>query len=146
MSQPLSVLHIEDDFADAMLLQHALNDAGGYDMDLHVVRTLHDARQKLSRKSYDLIITDLRLPDSTQPKETVSLLESQAKGTPILVLSGAAGIDPERDAGQAKYLDKNDYFQKGLDEKSRELLFWVKCMASGGENIVLDDLGDTIEL
>ena len=60
-------------------------------MDLQVVRTLHDARQKLSRQSYDLIIADLRLPDSTQPNETVGLLERQAGGTPILVLSGAAG-------------------------------------------------------
>lgn len=147
MPQPLSVLHIEDDFADAMLLQHALCDAGGYDMDLQVVRTLHDARQKLSRQSYDLIIADLRLPDSTQPRETVGLLESQAKGTPILVLTGSAGIDPERDGGQVKFLDKNDYFQKGLDEKSRELLFWVQSVASSRDDgVVLDDLTGTIEI
>jgi CheY-like chemotaxis protein len=146
MPQPLSVLHIEDDFADAMLLQYALCDAGGYDMDLQVVRTLHDARLKLSRQTYDLIIADLRLPDSTQPRETVGLLESQANGTPILVLTGSAGVDAERDGGQVKFLDKNDYFQKGLDEKSRELLFWVQSVAKGGDSVIVDDITDTIEI
>jgi len=100
MPQSLSVLHVEDDFADAMLLQHALCDAGGYDMELQVGRTLRDARFKLSRKTYDLIIADLRLPDSTQPSETVNLLERQAKGTPILVLSGSAGIDLQSSGDQ----------------------------------------------
>ena len=148
MPQPLSVLHIEDDFADAMLLQHALCDAGGYDMDLQVVRTLHDARQKLSRQSYDLIIADLRLPDSTQPNETVGLLERQAGGTPILVLSGAAGVKTDRDGESVKFLDQNDYFQKGLDEKSAELLFWVKSVAKGHgqDGVILDDLTGTIEI
>ena len=147
MPQPLSVLHIEDDFADAMLLQHALCDAGGYDMDLQVVRTLHDARLKLSRQTYDLIIADLRLPDSTQPNETVGLLERQANGTPILVLTGSAGVKIDRDDDSVKFLDKNDYFQKGLDEKSQELLFWVQSVAKGQINgIVVDDLTGTIEI
>ena len=146
MSQTLSVLHIEDDFADAMLLQHALCDAGGYDMDLEVVRTLRDARAKLSRQSYDLIITDLRLPDSTQPNETVNLLERQAKGTPILVLTGSAGVKAE-DGDSVKFLDKNDYFQKGLDEKSRELLFWVQSVASRRtDGVIVDDMTGTIEI
>ena len=148
MPQPLSVLHVEDDFADAMLLQHALCDAGGYDMDLQVVRTLHDARQKLSRQSYDLIIADLRLPDSTQPKDTVGLLESQAKGTPILVLTGAANVQPDWAGEAVKFLDKNEYFQKGLDEKSRELLFWVQSAAGSArpDGVVLDDMTGTFKI
>ena len=147
MPQSLSVLHIEDDFADAMLLQHALCDAGGYDMELQVVRTLRDARFKLSRNTYDLIIADLRLPDSTQPSQTVSLLERQAKGTPILVLSGSAGVDPQSTGDQVKFLDKNDFLNKDIDEKSHELLFWVKSTAQGpSENVVLDDSSGTYEI
>lgn len=147
MPQPLSVLHVEDDFADAMLLQHVLCDAGGYDMELQVVRTLRDARFKLSRNSYDLIIADLRLPDSTRPNETVSLLEQQAKGTPILVLSGSAGVDSHRTGDQVKFLDKNDFLNRDLDEKSQELLFWVKSTAQGpDEGIDLDDSSGTYEI
>lgn len=148
MPQSLSVLHVEDDFADAMLLQHALCDAGGYDMELQVVRTLRDARFKLSRKTYDLIIADLRLPDSTQPSETVNLLERQANGTPILVLSGSAGIDLQSSGDQVKFLDKNDFLNKDLDEKSHELLFWVKSIAQGqgGADTMLDDSSDTYEI
>ena len=147
MPQPLSVLHVEDDFADAMLLQHALCDAGGYDMDLQVVRTLRDARQKLSRQSYDLIIADLRLPDSTQPGETVGLLESQANGTPILVLSGSAGVKVDETTSSVKFLDKNDFFHRGMDEKSRELLYWVQSVAKGGaSSVAVDDMNGTIEI
>ncbi|WP_421856120.1 response regulator [Oceanicaulis sp.] len=147
MPQPLSVLHVEDDFADAMLLQHVLCDAGGYDMELQVVRTLRDARFKLSRNSYDLIIADLRLPDSTRPNETVSLLEQQAKGTPILVLSGSAGVDSHGTGDQVKFLDKNDFLNRDLDEKSQELLFWVKSTAQGqDEGIDLDDSSGTYEI
>ncbi|WP_375547705.1 response regulator [Oceanicaulis alexandrii] len=147
MPQSLSVLHVEDDFADAMLLQHALCDAGGYDMELQVVRTLRDARFKLSRKTYDLIIADLRLPDSTQPSETVNLLERQAKGTPILVLSGSAGIDLQSSGDQVKFLDKNDFLNKDLDEKSHELLFWVKSIAQGpSTSVILDDSSGTYEI
>lgn len=147
MPQSLSVLHVEDDFADAMLLQHALCDAGGYDMELQVVRTLRDARFKLSRKTYDLIIADLRLPDSTQPSETVNLLERQAKGTPILVLSGSAGIDLQSSGDQVKFLDKNDFLNKDLDEKSHELLFWVKSIAQGpSTSVILGDSSGTYEI
>jgi CheY-like chemotaxis protein len=124
--QPLRVLHVEDDFADAMLLQHALCDAGAYDFDLEVVRTLHDARFKLRRHRYDLIIADLRLPDTTDPNSTVSLLEAHAGGAPILVLTGSAGVDADRIGPSVTVLDKNAFFHKRDDRKSRALLKQVR--------------------
>lgn len=132
--QPLRVLHVEDDFADAMLLQHALCDAGAYDFDLEVVRTLRDARAKLSRSRYDLIIADLRLPDSTDPNGTVSLLERCSAGAPILVLTGSAGVDSERIGASVTVLDKNAFFHKRDDRKSRALLARVReAVESSGE-------------
>lgn len=129
MSQPISVLHVEDDFADAILVQHALCDAGGYDMDLEVVRTLRDARTKLARRSYDVIIADLRLPDSTDPNDTVGLLERHANGAPILVLTGSAGVDAERVGAHVRLLDKNHFFHGRDDARARELLGWVRDTA-----------------
>ena len=38
--QALSVLHVEDDFADAMLVQHAVCEAGDLDIEFEVARTL----------------------------------------------------------------------------------------------------------
>lgn len=129
MSEPLRVLHVEDDFADAMLLQHALCDAGGYDVELEVVRTLRDARAKLSRRGYDLIIADLRLPDSRNPNETVELIEEHANGAPILVLTGSAGVDAERVGPHVTLLDKNHFFHGRDEEKSLELMEKVRNAA-----------------
>ncbi|XBQ17122.1 MAG: response regulator [Oceanicaulis sp.] len=122
MSQPLTVLHVEDDFADAILLQHALCDGGAFDIDLEVVRTLREARRKLTKRSYDLIIADLRLPDSTNPNETVSLLRKDATETQILVLTGSAGVDAEKVGAGVTVLDKNAFFHNRDDRKSRALV------------------------
>lgn len=121
-----AVLHVEDDFADAMLLQHALCDAGALDLELEVVRTLHDARFKLSKRDYDLIIADLRLPDSTDPNATVSLIQKHAAGAPILVLTGSAGVDADKIGASVKVLDKNAFFHKRDDQKSQALLAKVR--------------------
>lgn len=146
MTAPLSVLHVEDDFADAMLLQHALCDAGAYDMDLEVARTLRDARNKLARRSYDLIIADLRLPDSTKPNDTVGLISQHAKGAPILVLTGSAGIDESRVGENVKLLDKNHFFHGRDDKKSEELLFWVKTSVEGVAQPSVSDDEDGFDL
>ena len=144
MPQSLSVLHVEDDFADAILVQHALCDAGGYDMDLEVVRTLRDARTKLARRSYDVIIADLRLPDSTDPNDTVSLLERHAKGAPILVLTGSAGVDAERVGVHVRLLDKNHFFHGRDDERARELLAWVRDTAARPDEDAESDGDDAL--
>ncbi|TRO97049.1 response regulator [Glycocaulis profundi] len=110
MVEPLKILHIEDDFADAMLLNHAMCDAGGYHVEIEVVRSLFDARFKLKSRTYDLIVIDLRLPDSVDPVDTVRTAETLAKGTPILVLTGSARVDAKAIGEHIMLLDKNDYF------------------------------------
>ncbi len=122
MSQELNVLHVEDDFADAMLLQQALRDAGAYAFNFEVVRTLRDAGFKLQRREYDLIIADLRLPDSSDPNETVGLLQKRAGDAPILVLTGSAGIDADRIGRDITLLDKNLYFDGRASKRGAELL------------------------
>ncbi|WBQ12100.1 response regulator [Hyphomonadaceae bacterium BL14] len=137
MSPDLNVLHVEDDFADAMLLQQALRDAGAYAFKFEVVRTLHDASFKLRRRGYDLIIADLRLPDSTDPNETVGLLQKHAGEAPILVLSGSVGIDAERIGTDIPLLDKNLYFDGRASKRSVELLSRVLEAASRDRDAVM---------
>lgn len=122
MTRELSVLHVEDDFADAMLFQHALQDAGALHVEMEVARTLRDARRKLARRRFDLILADLRLPDSRDPNDTVSLLERHADSTPIVVLTGSAGVDEERLKPRVIVLDKNAFFHNRDETKSRALV------------------------
>lgn len=110
MVEPLKILHIEDDFADAMLLQHGLTDAGGYHVEIEVCRSLYDAKFKLKAKTYDLVVIDLRLPDSVDPLDTVRTAEKLANGTPVMVLTGSARVDAEAIGAHILTLDKNDYF------------------------------------
>ena len=59
-NRALKVLHVEDDFADAMLVQHAVCEAGDLDIAFEVARTLRDAKRLLGRNDYDLVLLDLR--------------------------------------------------------------------------------------
>ncbi|MCC5997016.1 MAG: response regulator [Oceanicaulis sp.] len=137
MAPELSVLHVEDDFADAMLLQQALRDAGGYALNIEVVRTLRDAGFKLRRRAYDLIIADLRLPDSTDPNETVGLLQQHANDAPILVLTGSAGVDADRIGPDVAMLDKNLYFDGKGARRAAELLARVLDAAAARDRDAL---------
>lgn len=149
MTRDISVLHVEDDFADAMLFQHALQDADALHVDMEVARTLRDARLKLARKRFDLIIADLRLPDSRDPNDTVSHLERHAKDTPILVLTGSAGVDEDRLKPRITVLDKNAFFHNRDDRKSRALFSKVLEAATPDpttRNAADDEDDDTLML
>jgi CheY-like chemotaxis protein len=130
MTGALNVLHVEDDFADAMLLQHALFDADALDLSLEVVRTLREARQKLSKTTYDLVIADLRLPDSADPATTVAKLREHAGGANILVLTGSYGIKADAFGAGVMILDKNAFFHKRDDTKNRALLAQIRSAVS----------------
>lgn len=142
----MRVLHVEDDFADAMLLQHALCEAGRYDLELMVARTLRDARRKLSGGDFDLIVLDLRLPDSVSPSDTLRFAREEAGDTPVVVLTGSAGIDREAIARDVPCLDKNTVFLGGAVSSGAVIAARfdgaIRSRAAGGA----DDLGDTLEI
>ncbi len=105
----LNVLHVEDDFADALLVQNTVFESGDYDIGFEVVRDLHEARRKLKNKNYDLVLLDLRLPDSVNPDDTLNTMQSLCPGTPIVVLSGSVRVDNETVPEGINRLDKNEY-------------------------------------
>ena len=107
----LKVLHVEDDFADAMLVQHAVCEAGDLEISFEVARTLKDAKRLLARRQYDLVLLDLRLPDSIHPGDTLETAREYAGDTPLLILSGSMAVDAARLPEDICRLDKNDSFR-----------------------------------
>ena len=110
-NQSLRVLHVEDDFADALLVQHALCEAGEFDINIEVAGTLKEARQKLGKKTFDLVLLDLRLPDSLDPSDTLQSTCSCCGDTPVLVLSGSVDFDGDCVPLNITRIDKNKSFR-----------------------------------
>ncbi|MHA6287761.1 response regulator [Maricaulis sp. CAU 1757] len=111
MRQPLRVLHIEDDFADAMLVQHAVCEAGDLDIEFEVARTLKDAKKRLATHEFDLVLLDLRLPDSMHPQDTLETAQTWVGDTPVLILSGSMSVDEHEIPDDMDRLDKNESFK-----------------------------------
>lgn len=110
-NQALRVLHVEDDFADAMLVQQAVCEAGDFDISFEVVRTLREAKLRMQAGGFDLILLDLRLPDSVHPTETLEVARNCAGDTPVLVLSGSMSVDRDYLGEEIASLDKNASFK-----------------------------------
>tara|TARA_R110000868_G_scaffold56073_3_gene173916 strand:- start:6673 stop:7089 length:417 start_codon:yes stop_codon:yes gene_type:complete len=110
-NQALRVLHVEDDFADAMLVQQAVCEAGDFGISFEVVRTLREAKLRMQAGGFDLILLDLRLPDSVHPTETLEVARSYAGETPLLVLSGSMSVDRDHLGDEIASLDKNASFK-----------------------------------
>ncbi|MEA5575560.1 hybrid sensor histidine kinase/response regulator [Anabaena sp. UHCC 0451] len=85
-SYSVKILLIEDNLAEARLLQEFLKQAQSKEFSLVHVQRLRDGFHELSQHDYDVILLDLTLPDS-QGLSSLPLLISQAPSTPIVVLT-----------------------------------------------------------
>jgi signal transduction histidine kinase len=85
-SYSVKILLIEDNLAEARLLQEFLKQAQSKEFSLVHVQRLRDAFAELSQQIYDVILLDLTLPDS-QGLSSLPLLISHAPSTPIVVLT-----------------------------------------------------------
>lgn len=83
----LTVLLVEDNPGDAVLVRTALEDAGLPHVTLVHVKTVHEAVARLKGADIDLVITDLGLPDS-YGFDACARLCSNPGGVPVVVLSG----------------------------------------------------------
>jgi DNA-binding NarL/FixJ family response regulator len=107
-SYSLQILLIEDNLAEARLLQEFLKQAKSKEYSLVHVQRLRDAFNKLSQSTYDVILLDLTLPDS-QGLSSLPLLISQAPSTPIVVLTNT---NDEQLAIEAVRQGAQDYLVK----------------------------------
>ena len=103
------VLLVEDDPADAKLIQEALAGSTGRAFQVEWVTQLREALLRLSKAAIDVVLLDLTLPDGLGITVFDQIFEAAPRAL-ILVLSGASD---EELARQAVQRGAQDYFAKG---------------------------------
>lgn len=106
-SEPLRVLLIEDSLTQLLFLRDALERRTGR-FEIKEARKLSDAVKRPQDDSFDVVLTDLGLPDS-EALETVKRLIQHVRGTPLVVLTS---LDDERIAGNAIRAGAHEYLLK----------------------------------
>jgi DNA-binding NarL/FixJ family response regulator len=104
----INVLLAEDDPTDAMLLKESLAYVGGIDFRIEHVDCLAACLEAVRRSTFDAVLIDLGLPDSSG-LETFRTLRDEAPGAVILVLSG---LEDEETAIKAVQMGAEDYLMK----------------------------------
>lgn len=117
----LSILIVEDDITFSLMLTTWLGKKG------FVVRSsssVSDAKRRLGEEAFDLVISDLRLPDS-DGIDLLKWLKSTHPSLPLIMMTSYAEIQT---AVQAMKLGAADYIAKPLnpDELLDELLGKIK--------------------
>jgi len=112
----VKILLIEDNLAEARLLQEFLQQADAKEFVLVHVKRLQEGLNQLSRSDYDIILLDLTLPDS-QGLSSLPVLINSAPSVPIVVLTNTndeeLAIEAVREGAQ-DYLVKRQVNVNGL--------------------------------
>lgn len=116
------ILIIEDDVTFALMLSTWLGKKG-YKVETAV--TVKEAKQKIQAISYDLIISDLRLPDG-DGMELLRWLKEQSLSFPFIIMTIYAEIQT---AVQSMKLGASDYIQKPVNPE--ELLKKIQELLQG---------------
>ncbi|MCI5064874.1 ATP-binding protein [bacterium] len=109
------VLLVEDDPSHRLLIQRALEPLVE---TLRLSRTVGDAMEQLQSEPYDLVITDLSLPDSDGVSHVRDFQRPQP-GLPVVVLSVTTRIEK---VVSAMRFGAKDFVIKSFDSDFRELL------------------------
>ena len=115
METPIRVLLIEDNPADARLIEMMLGEAKGLRFELDWVDSLNAGIEHLRRRDTDVVLLDLGLPESTG-LETLQRLLSHGEKVPTLVV--LSGLTDEEVAVQALQSGAQDYLVKGQVDSS----------------------------
>jgi PAS domain S-box-containing protein len=105
----IRVLLVEDSPSDAQLLGEFLQEYLPQQFVVERVERLEDAIQRVSQASFDVVLLDLTLPDSTG-LDTCTRMRQAAPHVPIVVLTG---VTDETIALEAMHQGVEDYLVKG---------------------------------
>jgi serine phosphatase RsbU (regulator of sigma subunit) len=120
----LSVLLVEDDRADALLVEELFVDAA-VDVDFSWMPSISDAERALARRRPDCVLLDLNLPDANGI-DALERIGKSAPGIPIVVLTGR---NDEHFGVSAVASGAQDYLVKGRVEPEtlrRSLLYAIE--------------------
>ena len=110
----IKVLVIEDNDADAHLIDEMMDEYAPGILDLKYANTLAAGLEMLCQHGFSAVLLDLGLPDS-HGLDTLVVTRAQAPGVPIVVLTG---FQDEALAGEALHGGAQDYLVKGqVDSK-----------------------------
>ena len=98
----------KDSDDDALLVKRAL-EKGGYELEWERVETAEAMRSALGKNSWDLILSDYRLPRFSG-MAALAILRETGMDLPFIIVSGAIG---EETAVEAMKAGANDYIMKG---------------------------------
>ncbi|MDZ8089591.1 MAG: EAL domain-containing protein [Nostoc sp. DedQUE12b] len=107
MSEPLNVLMVEDSEIDAMLVIRELR-RGGFEPISQRVETVEELHTALNSRTWDVIISDYRLPGFNAPMALEIAKQSQ-KDIPFILVSGTIG---EVSAVEMMKAGAHDYVMK----------------------------------
>lgn len=107
-SSTIRLLLLEDNPADVEFLQDVLLDAQWIDWQVQAVSRLRDAQTALSQQTFDVVLSDLHLPDA-RGLETLQKLKA-TEDVPIVALTS---LDDTQLALEAVSLGAQDYLVKG---------------------------------
>jgi Flp pilus assembly CpaE family ATPase len=105
----IKVLLIEDNPGDTRLIRELFREAKGMATSFQCADRLSSGLELLAQEGADVVLLDLSLPDS-KGFATFSAVHAQAKGTPVIVLTG---FDDEELAMNAVRSGAQDYIAKG---------------------------------
>jgi diguanylate cyclase len=114
----LKVLVVEDDSDDFLLLKTYLNNVKEYSFEITRVECIFDSLTMLAKHKYDLILSDLTLPDSDS-YNTVETIINNSENTPLIVLTGVNEkeiITKILAKGVQDYLVKGDFDSEALEK------------------------------
>jgi DNA-binding NtrC family response regulator len=130
-TRAIRVLLIEDNENDAILIRTMLSESQGPCFELDCVDKLSAAVDRLGSGVYDVVLSDLRLPDSTGIV-TLGQVQKAAGASPVIVLSG---YQSEELAVKAVREGAQDYLVKGsFDVKLlvRSILYSIERKKNNG--------------
>ena len=107
MTKPLRCLLIEDSEDDAALVARSLR-AGDFDLTLMRVDTPEAMRDALNRQSWDIVLSDYRLPRFSG-KSALEQLKASGLDLPFIIVSGTIG---DEIAAEAMKVGAHDYILK----------------------------------
>lgn len=109
MDKKVEILLFEDNPGDANLIEEMLEEFADFPYELKNVETLEEGLKSLKEHQFDVILSDLRLPDS-DGIETFLNIHAINSQTPIIILTG---INDEKTGIDAVKKGAQDYLVKG---------------------------------